>query len=543
MIEKNKEVKIIFALIILFMAGLLIYPSVRVFVKSLFYKGSFGLEAYKSIFASKGFLQGFLNSLLVSGISALISTAVAFILAYTLNFCKCPRAFKAIVKTATLLPMFLPTITYGFAIIYCFGKQGFFTRLTGFRLFDIYGLKGLVLGYFIYTLPIAFLLINNTVNYLDKSYITVSKLMGDKWYSTLWISILRPLGGTFICAFIQCFFLCFTDFGIPASLGGGFQVIASLLYEEMLGAVPDFNRGAVIAVVMLLPSVLSISLLRIMEKYNISYNKISPYEIRGHYLRDWTLNILSLFIALVIFAVFSVIIIVPLIKGWPYDMTPTIKNITATLGDRALIKVYINTLITAFLTALLGSAIVYGAGLITARSSISHRCKNALETLSVITNTIPGMVLGIAYLLAFKGSSLHNSLAIIILCNIVHFFSTPYLMIKNSLAKMNKGWEITARLMGDSWLNTVVRIVTPNAMATLIEVFSYFFVNATVTVSAVIFIAGAKTMVITTKIKELQHFAKFNEIFVLSILILITNLSAKLIFNYLANKRRKKNEA
>lgn len=51
-------------------------------------------------------------------------------------------------------------------------------------------------------------------------------------------------------------------------------------------------------------------------------------------------------------------------------------------------------------------------------------------------------------------------------------------------------------------------------------------------------------MVITTKIKELQYYTKFNEIFVLSLLILITNLAAKGLFGYLAggrckNKRRK----
>lgn len=98
--------------------------------------------------------------------------------------------------------------------------------------------------------------------------------------------------------------------------------------------------------------------------------------------------------------------------------------------------------------------------------------------------------------------------------------------------------------MGDSWLKTIVRVVTPNAVSTLLEVFSYYFVNAMVTVSAVIFIAGARTMVITTKIKELQYYTKFNEIFVLSLLILITNLAAKGLFGYLAggrckNKRRK----
>lgn len=92
-------------------------------------------------------------------------------------------------------------------------------------------------------------------------------------------------------------------------------------------------------------------------------------------------------------------------------------------------------------------------------------------------------------------------------------------------------------LMGDTWVKTIVRVVTPNAVSTLIEVFSYYFVNAMVTVSAVIFIAGARTMVITTKIKELQYYNKFNEVFVLSLLILITNLLAKALFRWLANKK------
>jgi len=64
--------------------------------------------------------------------------------------------------------MLLPTITYGFAIIYSFGKQGLLTKLFGRQIFDIYGFKGLVLGYVIYTLPIAFILINNTMLYIDK---------------------------------------------------------------------------------------------------------------------------------------------------------------------------------------------------------------------------------------------------------------------------------------------------------------------------------------------------------------------------------------
>ena len=88
-----------------------------------------------------------------------------------------------------------------------------------------------------------------------------------------------------------------------------------------------------------------------------------------------------------------------------------------------------------------------------------------------------------------------------------------------------------------------MRIVTPNALSTIIEVFSYYFINAMVTISAVIFLAGARTMVITTKIKQLQYYNKYNEIFVLSILLLATNLVCKLIFQHLARRERKTDKA
>ena len=92
---------------------------------------------------------------------------------------------------------------------------------------------------------------------------------------------------------------------------------------------------------------------------------------------------------------------------------------------------------------------------------------------------------------------------------------------------------------GDSWLKTILRVVTPNALSSLIEVFSYYFINSMVTISALIFIAGARTMVLTTMIKQLQYVNRFNEVFVLSLLILATNLAAKALFSWLAGYRSK----
>ena len=537
--KKNFEIKAIYWFIIVLFACFLVLPLGSLLIQAFQSQGNFSFANYIQVIGEKGFLTALQNSFLVSGLSALITTFLAFMMAYAIHYTNIPLLLKKFMKNMTMLPMLLPTITYGFAIIYSFGKQGLWTKVFGHQLFDIYGISGLLLGYVIYTLPIAFMLIHNAMEYIDKKFIIVSKLMDDNSFKTFVITLLKPMLGTLAAAFIQAFFLSFTDFGIPASVGGQFEVVASVLYNQMLGSIPNFANGAVVAMIMLLPSVLSIALLHYLERYNIRYNKISTIEFKKNALRDVFWSLIGLMINVFVLAIFMVIFIVPFIQMWPYDMSLTLNHVEAVLMEPALIGVIENSLIVAILTAITGTLVVYGAALAVARSSIHPKLKKVIETIALVTNTVPGMVIGIAYLLIFSGSPIQNTFVIIIVCNIVHFFSSPYLMMKNSLMKMNAGYETTARLMGDSWFKTILRVVTPNALSSLLEVFSYYFINAMVTVSAVIFIAGARTMVMTTKIKELQHFAKFNEIFVLSIFIFIINFIAKGLFYYFTHRKKR----
>lgn len=537
--HKNREIFIILAACLLFFLCFLIYPAVRLLVKSLLDDSGATLSNYISVFSQKDFVTALRNSLFISSVNGIVTTIIAFFLAYTVHYTNVHKYLKSAIKTVTLLPMLLPTITYGFAIIYSFGKQGFLTKLFGHQLFDIYGFNGLILGYVIYTLPVAFMLILNAMSYIDKNFMIVSRVMGDKGIKTFFVTIVRPLLGTLAASFIQCFFLSFTDFGIPASVGGEYSVVAGTLYNTMLGSVPDFGKGSVIAVMMLVPSVISIAALHILEKYNVRYNKRSKTEIKNNVFRDTVFGMLSSITAICVLSVFAVIFIVPFVREWPYNIIFTLEHVVSVFQDSALLNVYKHSIWTALLTAVFGTLTAYGAALVTSRSTINPKVKGIIESMALVTNTIPGMVIGLAYLFCFSGSRLQGTFAIIIICNIVHFFSTPYLMIKSTLSKMNSSWETTAMLMGDNWLKTIVRVVAPNSISTIMEAFGYYFINAMVTVSAVIFIAGARTMVITAKIKELQYFNKFNEIFVLSLLILFTNLIAKIVFHVLASKKIK----
>lgn len=533
---REKEYTFIYTILFIIFLLFLAYPIISLLAKSFQGINGFTLNNYNEVLKNEEFIIALKNSIVVSLSAAACSLGLGFLLAYTLNFTNVWPWLKKTISMIASMPMLLPTITYGFAIIYSFGKQGLLTQLAGFQFFNVYGFGGILMGYIIYTLPTSFLLLNNAMKQIDKKYLLVSRLMQDHALRSFFMTILRPLLATLATCLIQCFFLSFTDFGIPASVGGRYHVIASLLYSYMLGSIPDFVRGAVVAMMMLLPSILSIIIMQYLQRYQIRYQQVSETILKRNRLRDSLLGTLSSGICFALISVFAVIFILPFIRQWPYQISFSMEHIYAVFKDPQLLHVLKNTLLMAFGSAVLGTLFTYAAALISERSHIGkYKCKS-LDALSLITNTIPGMVIGIAYLFIFSGTPLQNTMPLLIVCNVIHFFSTPYLMLKESLGKMNASFETTAKLMGDSCLQTIVRIITPNARYSLIEVFSYYFINSAVTVSATIFIAGAHTMVITTKIKELQYLAKFNEVFVLSFMLFAVNLTVKYICARLARK-------
>ena len=341
-------------------------------------------------------------------------------------------------------------------------------------------------------------------------------------------TVLRPLTGTIGGAFTVSFILSFTDFGIPASIGGNYNVIATELYQVMLGAIPDFNSGSVIAMFMLLPAVAGVVFLNFLDRFNFYYDTISSTELPENRLRDIGLAGLSLGVVTGMASIFLVMFIAPFVKNFPYDMTFSAQFVQNALFTGGIWGVYENSIVVAASSAILGTMIAYGSALIHVRTSMGRKAKLCMDVFAMTANTVPGMVLGLAYLMLFNDSDFKGTFVIIIFCNIVHFFTTPYLMAKNSLGKLNPAWETTGELMGDTWIKTVMRVILPNSAATIAEMFGYFFINAMVTISAIIFLVTARTSVVTSKIKELQHFASFNEIFVLSILIFATNMIVKI---------------
>lgn len=285
--RERRELKIVFALVVLTLSAVLLYPLGCVLFQSILDgNGSLTLANYTSLLSETRFWNALSNSFAVSGLSAVIAAALAFGCAYGLHFTRLNPWAKKVFQIVILLPLFLPSITYGFAVIYSFGRLGLVSQIFGVLPFSIYGFWGLLIADVIYTLPPAFLILSNAFHYIDRNTITVSRLMGDSPWRTFYISALRPVVGALCSAFILSFFLSFTDFGIPVSIAGQYDVIATELYTTMMGAVPDFGRGAVIAMAMLVPSIASVMLLKYVERFNFRYNRINYQPPARNRVRD-----------------------------------------------------------------------------------------------------------------------------------------------------------------------------------------------------------------------------------------------------------------
>ena len=185
----------------------------------------------------------------------------------------------------------------------------------------------------------------------------------------------------------------------------------------------------------------------------------------------------------------------------------------------------VNSLIIAFSVAVIGVVISFMCAYLTAR--VPGRGTSFLHLMSIISLAIPGIVLGLSYVLTFKGTPIYKTLIILIIANTIHFFSSPYLMIYNSMAKLNPNLESVGQTLGIGRFRLIKDVVIPQTKSTLAEMFSYFFVNSMMTISAVAFLAVGDTKPVALLIPQFEALMLLESSAFVSLIILAVNLLMK----------------
>ena len=115
-----------------------------------------------------------------------------------------------------------------------------------------------------------------------------------------------------------------------------------------------------------------------------------------------------------------------------------------------------------------------------------------------------------------------------VLVNMIHFFASPYLMAYNSLGKFNEKLEDVADVMGVSRIRMLLDVYVPCTVESMVEMFSYLFVNSMVTISAVSFLANFKNMPLALMIPQFDAQSLIEATAFISIIILFVNGVLKL---------------
>ena len=115
-------------------------------------------------------------------------------------------------------------------------------------------------------------------------------------------------------------------------------------------------------------------------------------------------------------------------------------------------------------------------------------------------------------------------------------------MMYNSLVSMNQNLEHVGLTLGINRFRMVRDVILPQSKATLIEMFSYFFVNSMMTISAVSFLANARTKPISLIIEQFNAQGNYEIAAIVAIIILVCNLTMKIIVEIATNTIRKANK-
>ena len=495
------------------------------------------------VFADQNFWSSFGNSALYSMVASSITTILAVVAAYFLNTSslKHKNTF-AIILT---LGMLVPTLSIGLGIRILFGRNGFIDNIFGVEIEGI-GFLGLIFGSIISSFPTTFLIIYDALKYEDKGPYDAAEIMGVSKFSMFFRLTLPYLKVAIISAFFASFTWIFSDYGIPMELAGKVQTLPMYLYNQVLSSF-QYGRGAIAGLFLLVPAIISF-LFDLFFHDNSSSEKQKKLVKSSKLFNGITIGIVVL-ISLFLFVPQISFISLTFMKSYPNDTSFSFDNIVNMFSNTYGLGVgnyVINSLVMSLFTGLIGTLFAYFLGYLSVRKP--GKAGKIINLFSISTIAIPGLVLGIGYMLLFKNTNgyFYGTMIILIFVNVFHFLGSPFIMAKNCLTKINKDYEVIGETLGISKFRILLNVLIPNSIVTLIEMFSYFFLNSMITISAVAFLCTYSNQPLAILINSYEKTSNYEMQAAISVLILLINVIFRIIFNTtesIIKKKQKKEES
>ncbi len=464
-----------------------LYPTFRVLVYPT-------LQDYLDIPRSLRWMQAARNSLVMMVISTLTATLTGLTFAFAATRPDVPgsRFFRSI----AVLPLFAPPFMVAFAYILMFGRQGLITNtLLGLHV-NIFGWHGLWLVQTVAFFPLAMLIIIGVLEAINPSLEHAARNLGaDEWAttSTVLLALARPgIAGAGLVVAISVL----ADFGNAVVIAGGFPLLATEAWFRMEG-LADLRGAALVVAMLIVPT----TALFLMERFWVSRRVYVTVTGRGsrierpptHPVLKWTVFAFCSLMSLMILAVYVGVIAGSSTAVWGRDWSLTGMHWVLAL-DR-LPTLWASVKIGALAGLITGVVSVVVAFL----TSRNLPLRQAMDFLAVLPGALPGVFVGVGFVLAFNKPPLELVGTVWILALALAFWHLPmgYQAATATLRQIERSIEEAATNLGASGMRVLWDIFLPLLRRAFLGAFTVSFIRAVTNVSIVVFLVAPGNIVAT----------------------------------------------
>ena len=478
-----------------------LWPLAQVFVEG-FKAGQgaegFSLIQFEKLLETPMVARAARGTLVIGVTSAGLSTLIGTLVAYTLTLTDVP--WKRWLRVLTTLPLVSPPFAVSFAVILLFGRRGLITYdLLGITRYNIYGLHGIVFVQLISDIPLAALILAAVFASISRDLEEAAEDLGGHPFYVLRTVTFPLVTPAILTAVLLTFINAIADFGNPMLIGGGYQVLATQAFIQMIELF-DLQSGAALAMLLLVPA-LAAFILQHWIANRRSYITVTGGARTGHIRKlpgwiKWPLFGLCVFLAAFNILLYGSIFVGAAVKAWGFDYTPTLRNTYGLLNSLPMLR---NSLIVSVGSGLLGGLIGILLAWLVTRQRFPGR--GTLDFSATLMYAIPGTVIGIGYIIAFNAAPYFwtGTFAIII---VAYAFRRLPVGLRTAVAaqkQIDPSLEEASLDLGASRLRTFTQITFPLLSRAFFAGVIYIFIRSMTDLSAAVFLNAGRTQLFTVR--------------------------------------------
>jgi iron(III) transport system permease protein len=433
-----------------------------------------------------------------------------------------------------MMPLIAPPYLFAISLIILFGRNGILTKALGLN-WSIYGFNGVVIAQTLAFIPLAYLMIENTLMSLNPNLEESAYDLGAsevRIIRTITIPLLAP---GILKAGLLVFVMTIAEFGNAAILGGRTPFLAPDTYQMIIGEA-DFEMGSVLSVVLIIPCILIFFLHNYMltgKKFTTIGGKpvaSEPRKITA--LVKIPFLIVSFLAAIVIVISFGVVLGASFTKLLGVNNDIVLSHILNFDSNRAIQNSIKVSLIAAFIGAIIGTLLSY----VIVRGKFFGR--TFIEMVSLSGFALPGTVIGIGYLLAFNAPpfKLTGGIMILALNCVFRFLAVGVEAGISKLHQINIEIEEASADLGANFMTTFYKIVLPIMFPAFIAGFIYTFMTTIVSLSAVVFLVSPGFELAAVKIFDAAAYGEIGIASATTMKLVLIVVICMVVLNFLSKK-------